>query len=114
MPAFENCPEDAYRYIRDFEDYWKDAVRHIYGVVVQAIGLTINPKDKVRLIKDVKVKSPVEFDDKNDFNMAKRHAFGDATDVVKKYFIDQIQKGYLPSLNDVLSNVRAEPKYVSS
>jgi len=115
MPMFENCPEEAERYRRNFVEYWGDAVSHVYDIIINTVGTTTDPKRIISLIEGMKaIKPPMQFNDKNDENMAKRHAFGDAVDAVKKYLTDEVnQRGHAPDLNDVLANLKAEPKYAS-
>jgi hypothetical protein len=107
MPMFVDCPEEAERYRRDFVDYWEKAVRYVYGVIIQTVGNVVDPRDKISLIKRMtKIKPPIQFNDENDDNMAKRHA-------VKNYLIERIQSGYVPTLDGVLENVKAHPTYAS-
>lgn len=115
MPMFSNCPEEAERYRRDFVNYWGDAVRHVYEAVIETVGDTTDPRKIISLIKGItEIKPPMQFNDKNDDNMGKRHAFGDAIDAVKKYLMGELNKrGYTPDLANVLANVEADPKYAS-
>jgi hypothetical protein len=112
MPYFDDCPDDAARYHDDYVSFWKEAVKHIYAglKMVSEIG---EPKNSVILVDDVKcVKLPIELNDKNDETKGKRHAFSEALDPVKRYFVDYIkQNGSIPTLGDVLSNVKPHPVY---
>ena len=112
MPYFDGCPDEAAKYHDDYVDFWKQAIPYIYSglKLVSDIG---KPEDRVLLINQVKgIKPPIELNDKNDESMGKRHAFYEAVRAVKKYFMDYItQKGSIPTLVDVLFNVKAHPVY---
>jgi len=112
MPYFDDCPDEAAKYHDDYVKFWKQAIPYIYSglKLVSDIG---KPEDVVILINEAKrIRPPIELNYKNDESMGKRHAFCEAVERVKKYFVDYItQKGSIPTLTDVLSNVKPRPVY---
>ena len=118
MPVFHGSPGRATMYKRKYIEIWTGAVEYAFEKIMSAIGL--NPGTKITSAEDIektleslrqmeRIKPPPEFDNHNDFSMVKRHAYGDAGISVKAYLETKISEGQVPTLNDALLYVLAEP-----